>query len=347
MPRYGSDSDGSRDRSWRKKTKKSRRRSSSSSSRNSCDYDERVKSCHQSGSRSKMRRKRRSRSRDHRVRSRSRSKSRREQKSYSRDHKGRSRSHSGNRKDLSKSPLRSRKHRSRSYSKDRNSRSRSRERDGSSCKTDKKKYQRRHSPAKHKHRKRDRTSHSHSREKKSRSRSRSDSHSQSSRISKVNSRSSSVSPQKVEKGSDKRGKNESEGILSGKLQAAANSDNLKKEKDVFKDNKSVSESLVELAVDDQKRVKAIEDINASSFVQQDFKSTRVWGKNKYEAPADSTQNGADTNSSDGKVHVKMDDSWKNDPEKLVHPQLLEGCQEKIEKWKETLARLRRIQVDMQ
>lgn len=38
-----------------------------------------------------------------------------------------------------------------------------------------------------------------------------------------------------------------------------------------------------LTVDEQmKRAQMIEDINSSSFVQQDFKSTRVFGKKNYE-----------------------------------------------------------------
>lgn len=42
-------------------------------------------------------------------------------------------------------------------------------------------------------------------------------------------------------------------------------------------------AAAELSIDEQmRRVQTIDNINSSSFVQQDFKSTRVWGKSKYE-----------------------------------------------------------------
>lgn len=67
----------------------------------------------------------------------------------------------------------------------------------------------------------------------------------------------------------------------------ANADALLREKgllsDASKDAKPLSEELVELTIEQQvKRAQAIEEINSSSFIQQDFKSTKVWGKIKHE-----------------------------------------------------------------
>ncbi|GFS85095.1 uncharacterized protein NPIL_554721, partial [Nephila pilipes] len=139
--------------------------------------------------------------------------------------------------------------------------------------------------------------------------------------------------------------------LQAALKAAAETDAALKGKGVLSstmDNKSISEGVVELTVDEQmKRARAIENINASSFVQQDFKSTRVWGKSKYEAPTDTNRNGVDIDTSDLKLSIKVDDSWKNDPEKLVHPHLFENLEEKTEKWKEKLTLMRNSSVDVQ
>ena len=67
----------------------------------------------------------------------------------------------------------------------------------------------------------------------------------------------------------------------------ANADALLREKGLLsetsKDSKPLTEELVELTIEQQlKRAQAIEEINAPSFVQQDFKSTKVWGKMKHE-----------------------------------------------------------------
>lgn len=66
----------------------------------------------------------------------------------------------------------------------------------------------------------------------------------------------------------------------------ANADALLREKGLLTEtskDKPFSEELVELTIEQQlKRAQAIDDINAPSFVQQDFKSTKVWGKIKHE-----------------------------------------------------------------
>ncbi|KFM75701.1 Serine/Arginine-related protein 53, partial [Stegodyphus mimosarum] len=110
-------------------------------------------------------------------------------------------------------------------------------------------------------------------------------------------------------------------------------------------DKPVSEAIVELTIDQQvKRAQAIEDINASSFVQQDFKSSRSWGKTKHEVPSDGSNN-VELEASVVQTSVTVDDSWKNNPEKLVHPQLSINLDKKKEQWKEKLASMRKQLLD--
>lgn len=111
--------------------------------------------------------------------------------------------------------------------------------------------------------------------------------------------------------------------------------------EMSKDVKPITEELVELTIEQQlKRAQAIEEINSSSFVQQDFKSTKIWGKVKHEPPSEVNSNGIESEISGIKSSVKLDDSWKNNIELLIHPKLSEDLDKRNEKWRERLIVLR-------